>query len=54
MKNLIKKAMLTVLISTGVIASAGAFAEKVVINKGCNGHGCHYTKKWLSTIMAKK
>lgn len=54
MKNLMKKATLTVLISAGVIASAGAFAEKVIVNRGCNGHGCHYTKKVVKHHNGKK
>ncbi len=54
MKNLMKKTTLTLLIAAGVVASAGAFAEKVIVNRGCNSHGCHYTKKVVRHHNGKK
>ena len=54
MKNLMKKTALTLLVAAGVAASAGAFAEKVIVKKGCNRYGCHYTKKVVRHHNGKK
>jgi hypothetical protein len=54
MVNIMKKTFVSLLVVIGATTVAGAFASKVIIDRGCNEHGCHFSKRVVSHHHGEK
>ena len=54
MKKSIKKVIMSFVVVLGAFVSAGAFAHKVIIVRGCDKYGCEFTKRMVGYNYGKK